>query len=162
MERRATAHDEVKALADGRALFASVGCASCHKPSLGGVDGIFSDLLLHDMGQDLGDSGSYNGNPDDDTLNPVLASAGNQPSATQVRPATRQEWRTPPLWGFRDSGPYLHDGRAETLDQAVSVHGGQGAASAQRYFDLSPAERRQIEMFLKSLVAPVNDEGGDR
>ena len=68
--------------------------------------------------------------------------------------ATRQEWRTPPLWGFRDSGPYLHDGRAQTLEQAVAMHGGQGAPSAQKFFELSPRERLQVEAFLKSLVAP--------
>ena len=71
-------------------------------------------------------------------------------------PATRQEWRTPPLWGFRDSGPYLHDGRAATLDQAVALHGGEGTSSARRYFMLSPEERLQLQAFLKSLVAPVD------
>ena len=60
----------------------------------------------------------------------------------------------PPLWGFRDSGPYLHDGRAQSLDQAVALHGGQGAASALKFFELSPRERLEIEAFLKSLVAP--------
>src|SRR5262245_30461287 len=131
MERPRSGHDEAKALDGGKALFASIGCASCHAPSLGGVDGIFSDLLLHDMGADTADTGSYNGSPDDgETLNPILAAGGKpaQPVSATNRPANRQEWRTPPLWGFRDSGPYLHDGRAETLDQAVSMHGGQGAA----------------------------------
>ena len=72
------------------------------------------------------------------------------------RPATRQEWRTPPLWGVRDSGPYLHDGRAQTLEQAVALHGGQGANAAQRFFELSPRQRLQVEAFLKSLVAPAS------
>lgn len=56
-------------------------------------------------------------------------------------PAGRQEWRTPPLWGFRDSGPYLHDGRADTLDQAVALHGGQGETSATAFFALSAKEK---------------------
>ena len=68
--------------------------------------------------------------------------------------AARQEWRTPPLWGVRDSGPYLHDGRADTLEQAIALHGGQGAPSAQRYFLLTPKGRMQVQAFLKSLVAP--------
>ena len=46
---------------EGRRLFAEVGCASCHTPTLGDVKGIYSDLLLHDMGQSLSDSGSYYG-----------------------------------------------------------------------------------------------------
>ncbi len=46
---------------EGRRLFADVGCADCHIPTLGNVRGIYSDLLLHDMGQSLSDSGSYYG-----------------------------------------------------------------------------------------------------
>jgi CxxC motif-containing protein (DUF1111 family) len=172
LERMATAPAEASAIADGKAQFTSIGCAECHSPSLGGVEGIYSDLLLHDMGQELADSGSYNGGSDDDgePLNPILeggqaapvnanAKGAAQPRAD--RPATRGEWRTPPLWGFRDSGPYLHDGRAETLEQAVSGHGGQGAASAQRFFELTPKERLQVETFLKSLVAPQAGSGNE-
>ena len=69
-------------------------------------------------------------------------------------PASRFEWRTAPLWGFRDSGPYLHDGRADTIDQAVALHGGEATTIASKYFSLSPRERRQVEAFLKSLTAP--------
>jgi cytochrome c peroxidase len=69
-------------------------------------------------------------------------------------PASRFEWRTPPLWGFRDSGPYLHDGRAATLEQAVALHGGEAAGIAQRFFSLKPVERLKVEAFLKSLSAP--------
>ena len=96
---------------EGRRLFAEVGCASCHTPSLGEVRGIYSDLLLHDMGQTLSDSGEYYGIDGPDSP------GGPSPG----------EWRTPPLWGFRDSGPYLHDGRAQTLEEAVALHGGQAA-----------------------------------
>ena len=70
--------------------------------------------------------------------------------------ARRREWRTPPLWGVRDSGSYLHDGRAVTLDQAIALHGGQGKDPATRYFGLSPRRRQQVGAFLKSLVAPVD------
>jgi cytochrome c peroxidase len=68
--------------------------------------------------------------------------------------AAVQEWRTPPLWGLVDSGPYLHDGRAETIDDAIRLHGGQASASAQRYAQLSARERRQLEAFLLALAAP--------
>ncbi len=90
---------------EGRRLFAAVGCASCHAPSLGDIQGLYSDLLLHDMGPSLTDSGNYYGTADPD-------SPGG-PSPT--------EWRTPPLWGYRDSGPYLHDGRAQNLEEAVGA-----------------------------------------
>ena len=123
---------------EGRRLFADVGCADCHIPTLDNVRGIYSDLLLHDLGQSLSDSGSYYG-----TEGP--SSPGG---------ASPQEWRTPPLWGYRDSGPYLHDGRAEDLEEAVALHGGQAHASTRRFFALSSEDRVQVEAFLKSLVAP--------
>src|SRR5262249_29005109 len=91
----------------GRERFAAVGCAFCHRPTLGPGTGIYSDLLPHDLGGDLVDGGNVY--------------YGEQPADG----ASPQEWRTPPLWGFRDTGPYLHDGRARTLDQAVALHGGQ-------------------------------------
>jgi RNA polymerase sigma factor (sigma-70 family) len=125
-------------LREGRRLFADVGCASCHSPTLGDVRGIYSDLLLHDMGASLSDSAGTYGSPGPDSPDGRLA----------------REWRTPPLWGFRDSGPYLHDGRAQNLEEAVAFHEGQGAASARRFFARSALERARIEAFLKSLVAP--------
>ena len=66
----------------------------------------------------------------------------------------RGEWRTPPLWGVRDSAPYLHDGRARSLAQAVALHGGQGAASAHRFGALGPRQQSQVLAFLDSLAAP--------
>ena len=156
VERKGSTREESRSLAAGKAAFASVGCASCHAPKLGAVDGLYSDLLLHDMGPNLADLGSYNGSTgdEDDNGQPVILGADGQPTTPPRGGATRQEWRTPPLWGVRDSGPYLHDGRAETIDQAVALHGGQAAASAQRYFKLPTPERRQVEAFLKTLVAP--------
>ncbi len=70
--------------------------------------------------------------------------------------APRQEWRTPPLWGLRDSAPYLHDGRAATIEQAIALHGGEGQKTAERFFALSQDERLHVMTFLKSLVAPTS------
>jgi RNA polymerase sigma factor (sigma-70 family) len=125
-------------LRDGRRLFGEVGCATCHAPSLGDVKGIYSDLLLHNMGQSLSDPASSYG------LDGPEIAKGPSP----------REWRTPPLWGYRDSGPYLHDGRAQGLEEAVAFHDGQAKASAHQFFSLSWRERAQVEMFLKSLMAP--------
>ena len=72
--------------------------------------------------------------------------------------ALRQEWRTPPLWGVRDSGPYLHDGRAETLEQAIAFHGGQAKRSVDGFFQLKPEEQMQLITFLKSLTAPESEK----
>ncbi len=197
-----SAHDaDVQA---GKALFARVGCTSCHMAKLGEVDGIYSDLLVHDLGPDLGDTGQYgvftpnSSDPDfEDDAKPTTPIAGEvaistgpaafapltppvEATATTVRietvavsggpvpamaanttpkavgPAGRQEWRTPPLWGLRDSGPYLHDGRADTIDQAIAFHGGQGTKSAGAFFALSPKEKKQMTAFLKTLVAPMD------
>ncbi len=164
LERRSAA--DSKHLDAGRASFTAIGCANCHTANVGSIQGIYSDLLLHDMGQEMGDEGSYadNTSEDDDEplvprVAPILAANG-QPApapaqAAPIRGATRQEWKTPPLWGFRDSGPYLHDGRAQTLDEAVALHGGQGSSAAQRYFQLTPREQLEVQAFLKSLVAPA-------
>ncbi len=122
---------------EGRRFFHSTGCASCHTADLGPIRGIYSDLLLHDMGESLSDPGTYYGDDSDSLGAP-----------------RRGEWRTPPLWGVRDSGPYLHDGRAHSLGQAVALHGGQGAASARRFRSLEPGQQLQILAFLNSLAAP--------
>ncbi len=153
---------EAEQLAKGRDAFAGAGCATCHTRKLGAVDGIYSDLLLHDMGQDLGDVGQYsvfdpNSNEPDIIDEDTIASQDATPD-TEKKPvlgAARLEWRTPPLWGFRDSGPYMHDGRASTLDEAVALHGGQAATSTSKYFALSHQERLTLQAFLKSLVAPT-------
>jgi CxxC motif-containing protein (DUF1111 family) len=126
----------------GKKLFGTIGCADCHTPNLGSVDGIYSDLLLHRMGQDLVGGGSYGEPP-----MPIPDSPGREgPSPS--------EWRTPPLWGVADSAPYLHDGRAATLDEAIRLHGGQGQRSATRFARLSDADKNRLLAFLKTLRAP--------
>jgi CxxC motif-containing protein (DUF1111 family) len=158
VERAITNASEAKFLGAGREVFSKIGCANCHSAKLGEVEGLYSDLLIHDMGEEIADSGSYDGDSTDEPLVPLITAENAQPQQqglpTEPKSARKKEWRTPPLWGFRDSAPYLHDGRAQTLEQAVAFHGGQGTTSAQKFFMLSPTERLQLEGFLKSLVAP--------
>lgn len=159
-QREPAGDKEVDYLQAGQQLFASVGCATCHAPDLGEAKGLYSDLLVHDMGADLVDTGEYGSfTPVPDSAEEVVEElatndAGEQTSELRIVGATRQEWRTPPLWGCRDSAPYLHDGRAETLEQAIAFHGGEAIVPAQKFFMLSPAERQQLLAFLKSLEAP--------
>src|SRR5262245_14185051 len=89
------------------------------------------------------------------SLSDSASSYGIEGPASPGAPAP-QEWRTPPLWGYRDSAPYLHDGRAEDLEEAVALHGGQAHASTCRFFALSSEDRLRVEAFLKSLVAPAS------
>jgi CxxC motif-containing protein (DUF1111 family) len=139
-------------VAAGRELFANVGCASCHVPKLGRADGVYSDLLLHDMGQELSDVGAYYGLPSADPGAPG-------PDLARIAPPTASEWRTPPLWGLRDSGPYLHDGRAKTIAKAIALHGGEARDIAKVWGQLSRVESMQLQTFLLSLAAPPARRG---
>ena len=64
------------------------------------------------------------------------------------------EWRTPPLWGVADSPPYLHDGRAATLIDAINLHGGEADSAVQQFKSLELADRKHLIGFLRSLRAP--------
>jgi CxxC motif-containing protein (DUF1111 family) len=128
-------------VAEGERQFHAIGCAECHTPQLGSVAGLYSDLLLHRIGRDLDGTGSYNGRGSD-----LPSSPGDLPLA--------DEWRTPPLWGVADSGPYLHDGRADTLEDAILSHAGQAARAAGAFAAFDPPRRDQVIAFLKSLRAP--------
>jgi CxxC motif-containing protein (DUF1111 family) len=66
----------------------------------------------------------------------------------------QREWRTPPLWGVRDSAPYLHDGRAETLEAAIRGHGGEASEAARQFGALPKRQREMLVAFLKTLAAP--------
>jgi CxxC motif-containing protein (DUF1111 family) len=129
---------------EGEQIFRDIGCAKCHQStlmtgpsSLAPLDRVtfhpYTDLLLHDMGPELDDG------------------------YTEGR-ATTSEWRTAPLWGIglaaQSQGGrtfLLHDGRAETFDQAIEAHGGEGAASRSRYRALADGLREKLFAFLRSL-----------
>jgi CxxC motif-containing protein (DUF1111 family) len=130
---------------EGKRLFSQTGCADCHTPDVGKVKGLYSDLLLHDMGQPLQGGGSYNDIP---------AQPNPSPTPPPNDGPTAGEWRTPPLWGVADSAPYLHDGRAPTLEKAIEMHGGQGTRAARNFACLSKPEQDQVITFLRTLRAP--------
>jgi len=128
----------------GKKLFSQVGCADCHTPKLGNVDGIYSDLLVHNMGAPLQGGGAYYNPTPREPEDP--SKGGEGPLAS--------EWRTPPLWGVADSAPYLHDGRAATLEEAISMHGGQASSSVRHFNALPAGDQARLIAFLKSLRAP--------
>ncbi len=137
---------------NGEALFDSVGCAECHRPTLADVSGLYSDLLVHEMGPSLAD-------PAPAPIDPLLPSAAgyyeNVELANERRLVeARREWKTPPLWGLRDSAPYLHDGRAETVDEAIKLHGGEAQFAVYRYRELPSPQRQNLLAFLETLAAP--------
>jgi CxxC motif-containing protein (DUF1111 family) len=86
----------------------------------------YSDLLLHDLGQELADG---------------LAAES----------ASAAEWRTAPLWGLGRAGRLLHDGRAATVEAAILWHDGEAQAARQAFLALDEADKRQLLDFLKGL-----------
>jgi CxxC motif-containing protein (DUF1111 family) len=141
----------------GEQVFANVGCGACHRSDV--VTSVYhplaevrdqlihpyTDLLLHDMGPEMADD----------------LGEGD---------ASGAEWRTAPLWGIGLNacvtggvvGPhqrqvcvphesYLHDGRARTLTEAIRWHGGEGAASRDRFLAAPPEDQRALLRFLGSL-----------
>ena len=115
------------AVAAGEALFGAVGGADCHTPELDGV-ALYSDLLLHDI------------------------CPPGAPLVDQEGDVEPGEFRTPPLWGVRDTAPYLHDGSAPTLRAAIEGgHAREAAASVDAWTVLTEAEQTQVLTFLSSL-----------
>lgn len=140
-KRRHSDSDEVK---KGEKLFNALACQKCHianfttkKQSdfpLLSEQKIhpYTDLLLHNMGEQLAD---------------------NRP----IGNATGREWRTAALWGIglnkmiSGQESYLHDGRALTLEQAILWHGGEAEVSKQAFMQLNKVNRDNIIAFLESL-----------
>jgi cytochrome c peroxidase len=157
--------DHVVLFGEGAARFEGLGCASCHAPSMplasaryelasrrGGpsvsvdlatdaaapritpsAEGgplrlyLYSDLKRHDMGK-------------------VMAEIK---ADRAVRP---EHFLTPPLWGLARSRPYMHDGRAPTIEDAILLHGGEAQAARDAYAALVEPERASLRIFLMSLT----------
>ncbi len=123
----------------GEQRFLAAGCHGCHRPELPSPDGpvrAYTDLLLHDMGPELAD--------------------GIEMGAL----ASGSEFRTQPLWGIAAAAPYLHDGRADTLDQAIRLHGGEAAATRDAYLALDQAARDELLAFLDALGGAAQRSDG--
>ncbi len=128
----------------GREFFEKANCTACHIPEMktGDFPDIpelenqmirpFTDLLLHDMGEELAD---------------------NRPDGE----ADGMEWRTSPLWGIgltktvNDHTYFLHDGRARNLEEAVLWHGGESEESREFFQNLPAEDRAALLRFLESL-----------
>ena len=202
---------------EGRRQFYRLGCISCHVKDMGPATSVYSDFLLHDMGEKLqapspapllggirknrfvvksfaaanspvfpgASIGGYYGSPLDQYPIPfALKGSSSKPVAEELRLGAPQfpwasvsdktlsstdpdvdywetlmrEWRTPPLWGLADSGPYLHDGRAATIDEAIRWHDGEAKEAAEKYGAMAEVNRQKLLMFLETLAAPSSTE----
>lgn len=122
----------------GQAIFDEARCSACHVPSLrtradypiallAGIDApVYTDMLLHDMGDDLAD-GVIDGE------------------------AGPRDFRTAPLVGIRFDKTLLHDGRARTVEEAIRLHGGEAADAASRFQALSDQDQKALLAFVKAL-----------
>lgn len=133
-------------IARGQTVFQNTGCESCHRASFttgtrhplaemrGQVIHPYTDLLLHDLGPELADG----------------LSEGR---------ASGSEWRTPPLWGIGNlpyvqgegRARYLHDGRAQSLEEAILWHGGEADGVKAGFKAMSTSDRQALLAFLNSL-----------
>jgi CxxC motif-containing protein (DUF1111 family) len=132
----------------GERLFEDAQCSSCHIPEIqvGPSADIpqevaaaanisirpYTDLLLHDMGDDLAD-----GRPDFE--------------------ASGSEWRTPPLWGIgllpvvNGHSDLLHDGRARNVTEAILWHGGEARSAREAFRAMPASDRAALVKFVESL-----------
>lgn len=128
----------------GRDLFYQLGCESCHTASYTTDANYpianlaaqkiwpYTDLALHDMGENLADGANE-------------------------FDANGQEWRTPPLWGLgaskkiRSENRYLHDGRARSVAEAILWHGGEATRSQQAFVNLPQNQRKDLLAFLDAI-----------
>ena len=134
-------------IAAGSALFNSIGCDDCHTRTFvtappgtlinGGALTVgtalgnkiihpFSDFALHNVG--TGDG---------------IVQNGGQGSRNQVR--------TPPLWGMRTRDRLMHDGDTVNRNEAILRHAGQAAGTIANYNNLSTVQKNQLILFLNSL-----------
>ena len=113
----------------GEALFESIGCAVCHTPTLASPHGpvaLYSDLLLHDV-------------------MPAGYRGMSEPGAGMGL------FRTPPLWGIRDTAPYMHDGRASSLETCILAHESEADGVVAKFNGLTQAEQDALILFLEHL-----------
>lgn len=61
-------------------------------------------------------------------------------------------WITKELWGVGSTAPYLHDGRATTLQEAILEHGGEANLAKNQFLQLTNKQQDQLIAFLKNLV----------
>ena len=133
---------------NGRTVFLRIGCAQCHTPSMttgnriasgsstrpsaalsNQAVNLFSDLLVHHMGQGLADGISQ-------------GSAGPD------------EFRTAPLWGVGQRIFFLHDGRTSNLLETIEAHQSKGSEAntvIDHFRKLKAQEQQNLLNFPRSL-----------
>ena len=96
---------------------------------------LFGDLKRHYMGRGLAENIDETGNG-------------------------RATFLTKELWGVGSTAPYMHDGRATTITEAIDWHGGEARTSRESFFALSPTNQQAIIAFLEDMTIflPAEEE----
>ncbi|HYC53746.1 MAG TPA: di-heme oxidoredictase family protein [Candidatus Binatia bacterium] len=154
--------------ADGRARFEAVGCAACHVPTLELRDPVFDvrenldpgrPTFSIDVAQD-GDGPKIEpkyANPKTEYLVHLFSDLKRHDMGEELASPAPQGtiaarmFLTRPLWGLAETAPYLHDGRAPTVHDAIVLHGGDAAVARDAYLALQEPERAAMRVFLSSL-----------
>jgi CxxC motif-containing protein (DUF1111 family) len=135
--RRLPADPQERAVVDrGERLFEAIGCSHCHVPYMETGPHpvqalsnqriyLYSDLLLHDLGDELADVCGPTAHP--------------------------SELRTEMLMGLGSRSVFLHDSRAVSIDEAIELHAGEAAAARDRFRELSIGDRLALVRFLRTL-----------
>ena len=95
---------------------------------------LFSDLKRHDMGPRL------------------------QESLTGADDKANRAFITARLWGLADTAPYLHDGRATTITEAIKWHGGEAEEAKQKFVLLPATDKEELLNYLRTLHAPTPEQ----
>jgi mono/diheme cytochrome c family protein len=173
------------AIRAGEQVFASVGCADCHMPSLRVRNPVFSEPSTSpdyrdatfpsganpiDMGLDPARPVTFDltlDSPDDipfesDGRGGALVRLYGDLKRHDMGPGLAESidekgtgasvWRTRELWGVGSTGPWLHDGRATTLRDAILLHGGEAQDSRDQFAALGQNQQSQLIKFLQNLV----------
>jgi CxxC motif-containing protein (DUF1111 family) len=151
----------------GATLFAKIGCAICHVPTLttaapgtpvnGGQFVIpdalghktfhpYGDFLLHDIG--TGDGIVI---ATEEHYGKRMHQAQWNNFSLEAHRSTANKIRTAPLWGARLQPMLMHDGASLTFRDAILRHRGEASRVTERYEKLSQADQAAIVEFLKSL-----------
>jgi cytochrome c553 len=112
-------------------------------PRLRLVDGVvmvpaYTDLKLHDITTGRRD-------PNAEALDQ------NQPPGSPGFFAGNTKFLTKKLWGFANSGPFMHHGKFTTIREAILAHAGEALFSRQAFQSLSDYDRGSVIEFLKTL-----------